>query len=426
MIKKFNLLFLFSILLFTEVFSQQWDTVANFNSYITCLKSFNNKLFIGGDFTESTNNASDCYWSAFYDGTTLTPHSPVTPGSGIDDFEIFNNELYAASGMVFSPIGQGVVKWDGTTWQFANSIQNINYTDLYADGNDLYATTPNGNVYKKTGNGAFTLFTTAPSGIVRNIIRYQSNLYFCGQFTSIGGVSANHIAKWDGTTFQPLGTGLNFQSNCLAVYNNELYVGGVFSTAGGVNAKSIAKWNGTTWSAVGGSVTGTNLNGIRDMKATTSGLVVVGDFDQIGGVNSNHVSKWNGTTWMNIGLLHEELLIASVEEFNNTIYVGGYNVGAPFKSRLYRYKNNVSVETIGMESNILVLPNPAMSSINISWDHKQVQSIAIKSYLGQLLRKVEINNKQVASMDISDLPAGIFFVEISLPDQVVIKKILKK
>ena len=139
--------------------AQQWDTVANFNSYLTCLKSFNGKLFIGGDFTKSTNSTSDCYWSATLDGTTLDPHTTQVVGSGIDDFEIFNGELYAALGMVFPFVGQGIVKWDGTTWDFANSIQNINYSDLYADGADLYATTPDGNVYKKTGTGAFTLLT---------------------------------------------------------------------------------------------------------------------------------------------------------------------------------------------------------------------------------------------------------------------------
>ena len=426
MIKKITLLFTFSTILFTNAFAQQWDTVANFNSYIVCLKTFNNKLFIGGDFTNSTNNTDDCYWSAYYDGSTLTPHSPVTPGSGIDDFEIFNNELYAASGIVFSLVGQGVVKWDGTTWIFANSIQNINYSDLYADGNDLYATTPDGKVYKKTGNGAFTLFTTTPSGAVRNIIRYQSDLYFCGQFTSIGGVSANHIAKWNGTTFQAVGTGFDFQSNCLAVYNNELYVGGLFTTAGGVNTKSIAKWNGTTWSAVGGSVTGTNFNGIRDMKATASGLVVVGDFDQIGGVNSNHVAKWNGTTWINMGLIHEELLIASVEEYNNTIYVGGFNSGAPFKSRLYKYKNNVGLESNEYENNIVIKPNPAGAAMNISWENENVQSLTVKSYLGQVIKQVSVNNQRSATVDISNIAAGIFFVELNLPNKVIIKKVIKQ
>jgi hypothetical protein len=152
----------------------------------------------------------------------------------------------------------------------------------------------------------------------------------------------------------------------------------------------------------------------------------VGDFDQIGGVNSNHVAKWNGTTWINMGLIHEELLIASVEEFNNTIYVGGYNVGAPFKSRLYRYKNNVGVETIENEHSILIQPNPAISTISISWEHENVQSIAIKSYLGQLIKQVKVNNAHTALLDISDLPSGIFFVELTLPNQVIIKKVLKQ
>jgi hypothetical protein len=73
MIKKITLLLSFSIVLFTNAFAQQWDTVANFNSYIMCLKSFNNKLFIGGDFTNSTNNTDDCYWSAYFVGNSLTP-----------------------------------------------------------------------------------------------------------------------------------------------------------------------------------------------------------------------------------------------------------------------------------------------------------------------------------------------------------------
>src|SRR5262245_55766850 len=35
-----------------------------------------------------------------------------------------------------------------------------------------------------------------------------------------------------------------------------LYVGGVFTTAGGVFATNIAKWNGSTWSAIGSGING--------------------------------------------------------------------------------------------------------------------------------------------------------------------------
>jgi len=34
--------------------------------------------------------------------------------------------------------------------------------------------------------------------------------------------------------------------SALTVYNGDLIAGGVFSTAGGVSANRIAKWNGTS------------------------------------------------------------------------------------------------------------------------------------------------------------------------------------
>jgi hypothetical protein len=38
------------------------------------------------------------------------------------------------------------------------------------------------------------------------------------------------------------------------VYNGELYIGGDFTNAGGIVVSNIAKWNGTTWSALGTGV----------------------------------------------------------------------------------------------------------------------------------------------------------------------------
>ena len=48
------------------------------------------------------------------------------------------------------------------------------------------------------------------------------------------------------------GSGMNNTVYALAVdASGNLYAGGNFTTAGGVTANYIAKWNGTSWSALG-------------------------------------------------------------------------------------------------------------------------------------------------------------------------------
>ena len=59
-----------------------------------------------------------------------------------------------------------------------------------------------------------------------------TDLYAGGSFTTAGGGSANYIAKWDGTAWSALGSGLNNTVSALAVISSNLYVGGSFTTAG--------------------------------------------------------------------------------------------------------------------------------------------------------------------------------------------------
>ena len=74
----------------------------------------------------------------------------------------------------------------------------------------------------------------------------SGNLYAGGGFTTAGGVSANRIAKWDGSSWSALGSGMNSTVNALAVdASGNLYAGGYFTTAGGVSANYIAKWDGS-------------------------------------------------------------------------------------------------------------------------------------------------------------------------------------
>ena len=65
---------------------------------------------------------------------------------------------------------------------------------------------------------------------VRSIIKYKDTIYITGGFTHTNGKILNGIAKWNGTTWINIGTGLNDGFNNsgsgakFKIFNNELYL----------------------------------------------------------------------------------------------------------------------------------------------------------------------------------------------------------
>lgn len=143
---------------------------------------------------------------------------------------------------------------------------------------------------------------------------HPSALYAAGQFTTADGKPIGKIAKWDGSTWQPLGAGMNdFGVLSLAVFDDDgpgphlpaLYAGGGFTSAGGATISNVAKWDGASWSALG---TGTNDWVLSLAVWDDDGpgphlpaLYVGGYFSTAGGITVNNVAKWNGTTWSALG-----------------------------------------------------------------------------------------------------------------------------
>ena len=123
-----------------------------------------------------------------------------------------------------------------------------------------------------------------------------------GSFSSAGGVPANRVAKWDGSSWSALGTGTSLSVRALAVFDDgagaELVVGGQFTSAGGTSASYIAKWDGSAWSPLGSGMQGpfgltqvTNLVVFDD--GTGSALYAGGIFTSAGGVGVGHIARWN-------------------------------------------------------------------------------------------------------------------------------------
>src|SRR5437867_13109882 len=74
------------------------------------------------------------------------------------------------------------------------------------------------------------------SDFVGTLAVYNGELIAGGGFVNAGGIPVNHIARWNGSTWQPLGSGLGEEGDsveALTTYNGELIAGGFVTTAGG-------------------------------------------------------------------------------------------------------------------------------------------------------------------------------------------------
>jgi len=72
---------------------------------------------------------------------------------------------------------------------------------------------------------------------------------------------------------------------------------------------------------------------------------------------------------------------------------------------------------------IRVFPNPtATAFINVAMVTKDVFDFEIKNVTGQLVAKGTVSNKKI---DISDLKAGVYFLQVEIDQQVTSKRFIK-
>jgi trimeric autotransporter adhesin len=207
--------------------------------------------------------------------------------------------------------------------------------------------------------GALTVFDDGSGG--------GTALYAGGSFTGAGGVTANGIAKWNGVSWSSLGTGpangVSGSVFALTVFDDgsgggaDLYVGGNFVTAGGVTANQIAKWNGTEWSPLAtGSANGVDwtvldLTVFDDDSGGGPALYAGGQFVTAGGAVANRIAKWNGGSWSSLGAVPVNGMsgsVLAVVVFDDgygggpALYAGGQFVtaGGVTANRIARWDGN--------------------------------------------------------------------------------------
>jgi hypothetical protein len=242
-------------------------------------------LYVAGDFRTAENVTASCV--AKWDGSAWS-----SLGSGITD-SLYNQPRVSSlavfddgSGPALYVVGwfnhaggvyaAKIARWDGTNWSEVGGGLPLAYTvtslGVFDDGN-------------------------GPA------------LYVGGNFAVPGAPSSGGIARWDGSAWTPLGSGfagsINPRILCMTVFDDgsgpALYVGGSFTMAGAVNVSNIARWDGSTWSALGSGMDGD----IRVLTAFDNGsglgLYAGGSFTVAGGTPATGIARWNGSSWSALG-----------------------------------------------------------------------------------------------------------------------------
>ncbi len=253
-----------------------------------------------------------------------------------------------------------VAKWNGTAWSplgtgmnsyvYAVAVDSVG--NLYAGGSFTNAGGTaanriamwNGSTWSAVGGGVSGIGDTVRA----LVIGPNGILYAGGNFTGMGGVTVNYVAKWDGSTWSPLGTGTAFGMNGVVTSlaldgDGNLYAGGFFGAAGGVAANFIAKWNGSTWSALGtGAANGMNSTVTALALDGQGNLYAGGNFTKAGGVTVNHVAKWDGSTWSALGS-GTDGNVSALAFGGGDLYVGGtfFNAGGKVSYYIARWKGTI-------------------------------------------------------------------------------------
>ncbi len=263
-----------------------------------------------------------------------------------------NENLYLAGTFdsVSGVSAYGVAKWNGVTWESLGfdsgmtSASKFPYSLAYDSANKTLFI---GGTFTSCGLGTSTdkylvKYNTATevrsdfgSNMVNNFITTlffepgYDNLYAAGSFTDVGGQAISRVARWTGTTWEALGSGLNTGPKAFDVNGTILYAGGGFTDAGGYpNADLVAAYAGSSWGELSGGVVISKESSsilVNALKFDNNYLLYIGGtFTTAEGMaNAVRIVRWDHGAWSAMGTgLNGDVHAINIDSLGN-VYVGG-------------------------------------------------------------------------------------------------------
>lgn len=257
------------------------------------------------------------------------------------------------AGLIAGPVnafGTSFTQMNGELYVagFFQTAANVPGTRSFARWNGTeFLPIDTGWVLPDTGGPAQAVWTCTTSDFLGS-----PRVFFGGIFEQLNGAPAANVAMWDGTTATKIVSSMptlvsaqgsiNSIVTAMTVFDDgqgqgpQLYIGGRFDSVDGVPALTIARWNGTTWSPVGSNLGNTIITAEVDaMKVWNNELYIGGSNLRVNGALAQ-VAKWNGITWTPVGQ-NPGGRIWSLETFDDGSGEKLYATGTPATGGINRF-----------------------------------------------------------------------------------------
>lgn len=229
--------------------------------------------------------------------------------------------LYAFGSWSAWPPLSPIVRWGAgglTSYPSPPSVTRALVAFDDGTGSTLYAGTDIG-VYRLDGTTWRSIGAIQPTGSIHLVSKLVVHdgpsarvLVAAGNFASVGGIPSGSVAAWDGTMWNPLGSGFTgapagWAPTVLTLHSVReasgpaLYAGGSFASADGTPANGIARYDGASWVGLGAGLPGTDAV-ITDIETFDDGtghgprIVVTGRRGTVS--NSTFLRMRDGSSWV--------------------------------------------------------------------------------------------------------------------------------
>jgi hypothetical protein len=379
-----------------------WDchsTITSFYPTTRAVIRYNNDLFLAGGFLTAENNQvngiakwNGSSWNEI--GTGLTYQGNPAGAIGM---KIINNELYVfgAFDKINGIPANSLAKYDGNMW---SAVHN------------------------------FPLFSndTMLPNYVDDIEFYKGNLYVCGIFADHLNDSIHNIVMWNGAQWVSVGYGIRGSIsfvNKMQTFNDELIVGGYFNKSGDANnpGNFIAKWNGSNWSELGSGLD----DRVHDIKVHQNKVFVTGVFKTAGAISAEGIAIWDGTNWCSLGTKIDNVVNA-VAFYHDTLYIGGgfWTINNDSISKFAKWiggnyvdtcSNYAGITDVKNETNkIIVYPNPITENSIVKFPDKIINGyFIIYDVSGKEIKTYECNNTSELQISNAGLAGGMYFFKVT-------------